>query len=145
MSEIDRNNSVTVTFSTNPFGPYFPETMVVSGIHPTLGLDLQYNANRHHCQLLKMNPGTPSHRLSQWKYHLRYAYILSIDTMPIHTINDVRLIISEARSDNRKYHCCTHERWCSELSLCGRITSTVLRPTSNHAGTHHKQGSSSHV
>jgi hypothetical protein len=39
-SDIDRNDSVTVTFSTDPFGPYFPETIVVSGIHQALGLDL---------------------------------------------------------------------------------------------------------
>jgi hypothetical protein len=101
-SDIDRNNSVTVTFIADPFGPYFPETILVSGIHPPIGLDLHYDVDRHHCQLVKMDPGTPSHRLSQWKYHLRHAYILSIDNMSVHAINDVRLVIYEARSVNRK-------------------------------------------
>jgi hypothetical protein len=73
MSDIDRNNSVTFTFSTDPFGPSFPETIIVSGIHPTLGLDLQYDVDQHHCQLVKMDPGKPSHRLSQWKSCLCYA------------------------------------------------------------------------
>jgi hypothetical protein len=40
MSDIDRNNSVTVTFSMDPFGPSFPETILVSGVNPTLVLDL---------------------------------------------------------------------------------------------------------
>jgi hypothetical protein len=38
--DIDCNNSVTVTFSTDPFGPSFPETIIVSGLHPALNLDL---------------------------------------------------------------------------------------------------------
>jgi hypothetical protein len=97
MSDIDQNKCVTVTFRTFPFGPYFPETILVSGIHPTLGLDLNYDINRHHCQLISMAPGTPSHRLFQWKSCLRYAYILSLNTMYVHTLADVRLIISEAR------------------------------------------------
>jgi hypothetical protein len=101
-SDIDRNNSVTVTFSTDPFGPYFPETIAVSGIHLTLGLDLQYDDDQHRCQLVKIDPGTPSHRLSQWRSHLRYEYILSVDMMSVHTIADVRLVIAEARSADRK-------------------------------------------
>jgi hypothetical protein len=40
ISDVDRNNSVTVTYSTYPFGPSFPKTIIVSGIHPILGLDL---------------------------------------------------------------------------------------------------------
>jgi hypothetical protein len=102
ISDIDHNNSVTVTFSTDPFGPIFPETIVVSGIHPTLSLDLKYDVDRHHWQLVKMDPDTPSHRLSHWKSCLRYAYILYIDTMSIHTVADMCLAVAEARSSNRK-------------------------------------------
>jgi hypothetical protein len=97
-SDIDRNNSVTVTFSTDPFGQSFPETIIVSGIHPTLGLVLHYDVDRHRCQLIKMDLGTPSHRLPQSKSRLRSAYILSIDTMSLHIIADIGLVISEARA-----------------------------------------------
>jgi hypothetical protein len=44
-SDIDRKSSVTVTFSTDPFGPSFPKTIIVSGIHPTIILDLHYGVN----------------------------------------------------------------------------------------------------
>jgi hypothetical protein len=44
-SDIDRNISVTVTFSTDPFGQSFPETIIVYGIHPTLGLFLHYDVD----------------------------------------------------------------------------------------------------
>jgi hypothetical protein len=98
MSDIDRNNTVTVNFSTDPFGPSFPETIIVSGIHPKLGLDLHYNVDRHHCHLIKMAPGTPSHILSQWKSRLRSEYMLYIDMMSVHTIADVRLIVYEGCS-----------------------------------------------
>jgi hypothetical protein len=63
-SDIDRNNSNTVTFSTDPFEPSFPKTIIVSGIHPALGLDLRYDVDQHHCQLVKMVTCTPSHRRS---------------------------------------------------------------------------------
>jgi hypothetical protein len=75
-SDTDRNSSVSVTFSTDPFGQSFPDTIIVSGIHPTLGLVLHYNVDRHRCQLIKMDLGTPSHRLSQWKSRPRSAYFL---------------------------------------------------------------------
>jgi hypothetical protein len=101
-SYIERNKSVTVTFSTDPFGPSFPETIFVSGIHPTFGLNLHYGVDCHRCHLITMEPGTPSHSLSQWKSRIHYAYILSIDTMSMHTIADVRLVISKARSANKQ-------------------------------------------
>jgi hypothetical protein len=100
-SDIDHNISVTVTFSNDPFGQSFPEKIIVSGIHPTLGLVLHYDVDRHRCQLIKMDLGTPSHRLSQWKYRLRSAYILSIDTMSVHTIADIGIVIYEARAAGR--------------------------------------------
>jgi hypothetical protein len=67
MSDIDNNNIVIVTFSTDTFGMSCPETIFVSGIHPTFGLDLNYNVDQHCCQLVQMSPGTPSHRVSPWK------------------------------------------------------------------------------
>jgi hypothetical protein len=39
-SDVHRNDGMTVTLSTDPFGPSFPETISVSGIHPSLGLEL---------------------------------------------------------------------------------------------------------
>jgi hypothetical protein len=100
-SDIDRNSSVTVTTSTNPFGQSFPETIIVSGIRPTVGLVLHYDVDRYRCQLIKMDLGTPSHRLPQWKSRLRSAYIFSINTMSVHTIADIGLVISEARAAGR--------------------------------------------
>jgi hypothetical protein len=100
-SDIDRNISVTITFSTNPFGQSFPEMIIVYGIHLTLGLVLHYDADQRRCQLVKMDLGTPSHRLPQWKSRLRSAYVLSINTMSVHTIADVGLVISEARAAGR--------------------------------------------
>jgi hypothetical protein len=97
-SDIDRNISVTVIFSSDPFGQSFPETINVSGIHLTLGLVLHYDVDRHRCQLIKMDLGMPSHCLPQWKSRLRSAYILSIDTMSVHTIADIDLVISAARA-----------------------------------------------
>jgi hypothetical protein len=97
-SDIDRNTSVTFNLVTDPFGPLFPETILVSGIHSMLILDLHYDIHRHLWLLVTVDPGTPSYRLFQWKSHLRSAYILYIDTAYVHTIADVRLVIYEALS-----------------------------------------------
>jgi hypothetical protein len=100
-SDINRNISVTVTFSTDPFGKSFPETVIVSVIHPMFGLILHYDVDRHRCRLINMDLGTPSHSLPRWKSCLHSAYILSIDTMSVHTIADIGLVISEARTAGR--------------------------------------------
>jgi hypothetical protein len=100
-SDIDRSSSVAVTFSTNTFGQSFPETIIVSGIHPTLGIVLHYDVDQHRCQRIKMDLGTLSHLLPQCKSRLCSAYILSIDTMSVHTIADICLVISAARAARR--------------------------------------------
>jgi hypothetical protein len=58
-SGIARIDGVTFTFSTDPYGLSFPEMIPVSGIHPTLGLDLHYGTDRHRCKIPKMDHGTP--------------------------------------------------------------------------------------
>jgi hypothetical protein len=55
----DRNTSVTVTFSIDPFGLSFPETIPASSFHPTLSLDLNYNIDIHRCHLISTDMGTP--------------------------------------------------------------------------------------
>jgi hypothetical protein len=96
-SDVHRNDGITVTFITDPFGPSFPETRTVSGIHPTLGLDIQQDVDRQRYQLVAMTPGTPTHRLPQWKLCLRRAFLLSVDSNAKHTILDVQQEISLAR------------------------------------------------
>jgi hypothetical protein len=88
---------MTVTFSTNPFGPSFSETISVLGIHPTLGLDIRHAIDRQHCQLVAMTTGTPSHQLPQWKSRLRHAFLLSVDNTAVYTISDVHQSIYLAR------------------------------------------------
>jgi hypothetical protein len=96
-SYIAHSDGVTVTVSTDHFGPSFPETIPVSGIHRTLGLDLHYDTDRHRCQITKMDPGIPVHHIPQWRSHLRHAFVLSIDQVPVHTISDALQVIAKAR------------------------------------------------
>jgi hypothetical protein len=96
-SDVHCNYGITVTFSTDPFGPSFPETISISGIHPSLGLELRHDMDRQRCQLVAMTPGTPSHRLHKWKWHLCHAFLLSVDTTSVHTISDVHQAIALAR------------------------------------------------
>jgi hypothetical protein len=96
-SDIARIDGIMVTFSTDPFGPSFPETTLVSGIHPTLSLDLHYDTDRRRCQITKMDPGTPAHRIPQWRSRLRHDFVPSINQAPVHTIADALQAISKSR------------------------------------------------
>jgi hypothetical protein len=96
-SDVHRNDGITVTFSTDPFGPSFPETITVSGIHPNLGIDIRHDVDRQRCQLVAMTPGTPSYRLPQWKFRLRHAFLLSVDSTAVHIILYVQQAIALAR------------------------------------------------
>jgi hypothetical protein len=125
-SDIACNSSVTVTFSTDPFWQSFPETILVSGIHPTIGLVLHYDVDRHRCQLIKMDLGTPSHRLPQWKSRLRSAYIVSIDTMSVHTISIV-VVFTKKDAPNCLSAVGLHQPYFDQLQLMrGHIDNTVL-------------------
>jgi hypothetical protein len=95
-SDIAHIDDIMVTFSTDPFGPSFPETIVVSGINPTLGLDLHYETDPHRCQITKMDPGTPAHYLPQWRSCLYHDFILSINQTPVHTTVDTLQTIVKA-------------------------------------------------
>jgi hypothetical protein len=94
--------AASLTESTDPFGPSFPETIPVSGIHPTLGLDLHYDTESHRCQITKIDPGTLSHRIPQWRSHICHAFVLSIDQTPVHTIDFTLQEIAKARQLDNK-------------------------------------------
>jgi hypothetical protein len=102
-SDVHCNDGITVTFRTDPFGPSLPETIPVSGIHPSIGLEIRHDMDRQRCQLVAMMPGTPSHRLPQWKSRLRHAFLLSFDTTAVHTTSDVHQAIALARQAAQTY------------------------------------------
>jgi hypothetical protein len=101
-SDISRIDGMTVTFSTDPFWVSFPEMIPVSVIHPTLGLDLHYDTDRHRCQITKMDPGTPAHTIRQWISSLRHAFVPRINKTPVHTIDDSLQAIAKARQLDKK-------------------------------------------
>jgi hypothetical protein len=96
-SDVHHNDGIIVTFSTDPFGTLFPEKISVSGIHPTLGLDIRHGMDSQSCQLVAVTPGTLSRQLPQWRLRLCHAFPLSMDTTAVHTILDVHQAIALAR------------------------------------------------
>jgi hypothetical protein len=85
-SNVHHNDGIMVIVSTDPFGPSFLETITLSGIHPTLGVNVRHDVDRQSFQLVAMMPGTPSHRLPQCKSRLRHAFLISVDSTAVHTI-----------------------------------------------------------
>jgi hypothetical protein len=116
-SDVHRNDGIMVTFSTDQFGPSFPETISVSGIHSTLGLDIRHDTYRQRCQLVVMTPGTPSHRLHKCKLRLRHAFLLSVDTTAVHTILYVHQAIALAHQAAQTYVVIVFTKYEAQNSL----------------------------
>jgi hypothetical protein len=49
-----------------------------------------------------MDPGTPSHRIPQWRSRLRHDFVISIDQVHIHIIDDALQAISKTRQLENK-------------------------------------------
>ena len=89
---------MSIELSGNPFGPSFIESIPLSGIHPTAGLELQLDSLRGRLRLLGCLPGTPAARISRWRSRLRFAYILSVNAIQILTLTDFEQTIATLRS-----------------------------------------------
>ena len=89
---------MSIELSGNPFGPSFVESIPITGTHITAGLEVQFDPIRGCLCLLSCTPGTPAARISRWRSRLRFAYILSVNDVPVSTITDLVSAIAHART-----------------------------------------------
>jgi hypothetical protein len=86
-SHTTRSDGITVTFSTDPFGPPFSDTIIY----------VHYDTDRNKCQITRIDPGIPAHHLPQWRSRLYHAFLRSIDQSHVHTSVDALQAISNVR------------------------------------------------
>ena len=89
--------------SCDPFGPTTTAQIKVTGVHPTLGLELEEQSHNGRLILRNCAKGTPSHKIKKWRSTLRHGILLSVDDKLISNLSDVTTYIEQARHQ-RKSH-----------------------------------------
>ena len=92
-----------IYLSYDPFGPTTTATIRVSGVHPTLGLELDFTDTSHRLILRNCAKSTPAHKIKRWRSTLRNGSLIRIDNKPTPTINDVEAIIEQARLEQKSH------------------------------------------
>ena len=87
--------------SCDPFGPTTTVTIKVTGIHPTLGLELEHQANNGRLLLRNCAKGTPAHKIKKWRSTLRGGNLLSINTKPVSNLDEIKHHIETARQQKQ--------------------------------------------
>jgi hypothetical protein len=93
----DRDAIASLEFSCDPFGPSFDEPILLQGLHPTAGLELVADTARGHPRLRNCLSSTPAARIPLWRSRIRHAFLIAIDGLPVHSIDDVQQAIATVR------------------------------------------------
>ena len=88
---------ISFFLSCDPYGPTTTVSINVTGVHPTLGLQIDSNTTPGRLVLLNCLKGTPSAKIKRWRSNLRNGNILEIDGEIVSTIKKMEDIIAEAR------------------------------------------------
>lgn len=63
-------------------------------------MQLELCPHRHLPILINCKPGSSSIRVQRWKRELKKGYITSINDVQIQTIDDIKAMIAQARSND---------------------------------------------
>lgn len=85
-----------LSVSDDPLSFSFQHRLCFDGDHPTAGLILSISDHGRLC-LDSIAPSTPAAKVPTWRSRLRGAYLLSINNIPVATINDVHRVFSQLR------------------------------------------------
>jgi hypothetical protein len=86
------------SISLHDSGPTISEKVILKGTHPLLGMTILPDAdNPTRLYLQSCTPSTPMSTIPRWRSRLRGAHIRSINNIPVHSIRDVKSIITEQR------------------------------------------------
>ena len=86
-----------IYLSCDPFGPTTTVTVKLSGVHPTLGFQLDTTKATDRLTLLNCTKGTPSAKLKRWRSTIRNGHLISINDESVTTMHHVEQIIATAR------------------------------------------------
>ena len=87
--------------SCDPFGPTTTTEIKITGVHPTLGLELEHQSHNGRMILRNCTKGTPAHKIKKWRSTLRDGNLLRMDNKPVSSPEKVKKIVQEARLQNK--------------------------------------------
>jgi hypothetical protein len=116
----NRDAIASLEFSCDPFGPSFDEPILLQGLHPTAGLELVADTARGHPRLRNCLSSTPAARIPLWRSRIRHAFLLAIDGLPVHSIDDVQQAFSKRLQPYGSQHAKLHFS-CSRMMMSAPI------------------------
>ena len=87
--------------SFDPFGPTTTAEIKITGVHPTLGLELEEHKKNGRLILRNRAKGTPAHKIKKWRSILRHGNLLRMDDKSVSSISEVQAIIDDARAKRK--------------------------------------------
>jgi hypothetical protein len=99
----DRDAIASLEFSCEPFGPSFDEPVSLSGLHATAGLDLVDDNARGHPYPRACLTSTPAAHIPRWRSRIRHAFLIAVDGLQVHTIDDIQKAITAIRQTPRHH------------------------------------------
>ena len=91
----------SIGLSSSPLDNQTFRTINTFGKNPTLGFDLHTCPHFGLPQVNDCKASTPCVRVPHWRSELRRAYITSVDSEPVATVDKFKAKVSEARSSDR--------------------------------------------
>ena len=91
---IQQENIAGFTLTDNPYGTSLLHHTTTRGDHPTLGMNLYTHTDTNRLLLKECLPSTPSERIPKWRTELRDAVLISVNSIPVSTVDDVKTAVS---------------------------------------------------
>jgi dUTP pyrophosphatase len=88
-----------IIFTDNPFDNEIDICIQNKGSHPTRGLDVTYCSKYEKVQLLVCEKGTPAGKADKWRSTLCNGFIVSVNTIPITNITQLKHVIRDYEGD----------------------------------------------
>jgi hypothetical protein len=100
ITQYDGIKPTDIWLSQDPFHHHLILNIAVKGQHPFLGLHLKQSPHAGRLQLQDIKKGTPAAKLPRWRSTIKRALLLKINNQVVHTTDDVKQSIADARAAN---------------------------------------------
>ena len=96
-----------ISLGTDPFDDYVDIDIGTKGNHTTLGLEFEDKVELgNRMQLMNCATSTSAARIPRWRSTLRHSFPISVGNKPVHTLNDIKIAVKQARDNHAEFVTC---------------------------------------
>ena len=101
---INRDDIAMIYLSPDPYNCAFEETIDLRRYKwnkaNTAGMEFMVKDDRLH--LASMTPSTPGAKIKRWRSHIKHAWLIKVDNVEVHTVEEVSAIFKTLAESERK-------------------------------------------